>query len=58
MESSAILAANRFCTAVHTFAQSLQQNSIDGLKQNEYRSRQIEPGSLKTLRVSFEGAAA
>src|SRR6266849_2925688 len=48
----------RFCTCVHTFAQSFRQNSIDCLKQNEYLARQIEPGSLRTLRVSFEGAAA
>ncbi len=48
----------RFCTCVHRFAQSLQQNSIDVVKENEYLARQIEPGSLRTLRVSFEGAAA
>jgi hypothetical protein len=43
---------------VHTFAQSLQQNSIDGLKQNEYRSRQIEPGSLKNFTGQSRGRSS
>jgi hypothetical protein len=47
-----------FCTTMHRFAQSFDQNLIDVLERNFYRARQIEPGSLKTLRLSFEDAAA
>src|SRR5882757_7727257 len=47
-----------FPTAVHTFAQTFPLNSIDAAKHNEYLPLQIEPKSLKTLRLSFESAAA
>jgi hypothetical protein len=47
-----------FCTTIHSFAQSFRQNLIDALLENFYLAHQIEPGSLKTLRLSFEGAAA
>jgi len=47
-----------FPTPVHTFAQASQQNSIDDVTRKEYLPLQIEPKSLKTLRLSFESAAA
>jgi hypothetical protein len=34
-----------FCTPVHRFAQSSDQNLIDGANGNHYLARQIEPGA-------------
>jgi hypothetical protein len=47
-----------FYTPVHTFAQTSRPISIDAAKHNEYLPSQIEPKSLKTLRLSFKSAAA
>jgi len=47
-----------FCTTIHSFAQSFRQNLIDALRQNFYLAHQIEPRSLRTLRLSFEDVAA
>ncbi len=47
-----------FCTSVHRFAQSCEQNFIDGANGKHYLARQIEPGSFRTLRINLEGAAS
>src|SRR6266480_1503557 len=47
-----------FCTTVHRFAQRFMQNLIDGTNGKQYLTRQIEPGSFRTLRVNLEGATA
>jgi hypothetical protein len=47
-----------FCTSVHRFAQSFEQNLIDGANEKFYFAHQIEPGSLRTLRINLEGAAS
>jgi len=47
-----------FPTPIHKFAQRSSPISIDARKRQEYLPRQIEPKSLKTLRLSFESAAA
>jgi hypothetical protein len=47
-----------FCTPVHRFAQEFAENSIDGAKGKYYFACQIEPGSLRTLRINLEGAAS
>jgi hypothetical protein len=47
-----------FCTPVHRFAQEFRENSIDGAKGKYYFAFQIEPGSLRTLRINLEGAAS
>jgi len=46
-----------FCTSVHRFAQLCDQNLIDGADNYIYLAPQIEPGSLRTLRINLEGAA-
>jgi hypothetical protein len=51
-------AAGDFCTIVHRFAQRFDQNLIDAAKGKDYFAFQIEPGSLRTLRINLEGAAA
>jgi hypothetical protein len=55
---SVFSAMKMFCTIVHMFAQSFAGNLIDGKKDERYRAPQIEPGSLKTLRVNVRHAAA
>jgi hypothetical protein len=45
------------CTVMHRNAQSWEQNLIDGEKRKDYLAPQIEPKSLRTLRLGFEGAA-
>jgi hypothetical protein len=47
-----------FCTLIHKFAQSFPLILIDGQNRCDYRARQIELKSLKTLRLSLEGASA
>ena len=47
-----------FCTSVHRFAQSCEQNFIDVANGKHYLARQIEPGSFRTLRINLEGAAS
>jgi hypothetical protein len=47
-----------FCTPVHRFAQEFGENLIDGAKGKYYFASQIEPGSLRTLRINLEGAAS
>src|SRR6266550_4618309 len=47
-----------FCTTVHRFAQSCEQNFIDVANGKHYLARQIEPGSFRTLRINLEGAAS
>jgi hypothetical protein len=47
-----------FCTPVHRFAQEFGANLIDGAKGKYYFASQIEPGSLRTLRINLEGAAS
>jgi len=51
------LPAGEFCTIVHRFAQVFDQNLIDGENGKDYFAFQIEPGSLRTLRINLEGAA-
>jgi hypothetical protein len=46
-----------FCTLIHKFAQIFPHNSIDALQHCDYLPRQIEPGSVRTLRLSSKGAA-
>jgi hypothetical protein len=46
-----------FCTPIHNFAQTFPHNSIDAAKHCDYLPRQIEPGSVRTLRLSSKGAA-
>jgi len=46
-----------FCTSMHRFAQPFDTNLIDGEKRKVYFPFQIEPGSLRTLRINLEGAA-
>jgi hypothetical protein len=46
-----------FCTIVHRFAQVFDTNLIDGANGNIYFAFQIEPVSLRTLRINLEGAA-
>jgi hypothetical protein len=46
-----------FPTPIHTFAQPFPPISIDAQNRIHYLPHQIEPGSLKTLRLSFERAA-
>jgi hypothetical protein len=43
---------------MHRFAQCFAQISIDGAIVKVYLAHQIEPGSLRTLRLSLEGAAS
>jgi hypothetical protein len=50
-------ARGKFCTTVHRFAQWFKQNLIDGANRKNYFACQIEPGSLRTLRINLEGAA-
>ena len=47
-----------FAQAVHRFPQRFDQNLIDGASGNYYLARQIEPGSLRTLRLGLEDAAS
>jgi hypothetical protein len=47
-----------FCTGVHRFAQVFARNLIDEEKGKDYFAFQIEPGSLRTLRINLEGAAS
>jgi hypothetical protein len=47
-----------FCTIVHRFAQRFAPNLIDAENKKLYLAPQIEPGSLRTLRLSLQGAAA
>jgi hypothetical protein len=47
-----------FCTCVHRFAQGCDQILIDEEKENHYCALQIEPGSLRTLRVNLDGGAS
>jgi len=47
-----------FCTPVHRFAQRFDQDLIDGANGKHYLARQIEPGSLRTLRINLRGAAS
>jgi hypothetical protein len=47
-----------FCTIIHRFAQWFAQNLIDDGNGKDYLARQIEPGSLRTLRVNLDGAAS
>jgi hypothetical protein len=46
-----------FCTCVHRFAQNCNQILIDGENGRDYFASQIEPGSLRTLRINLEGVA-
>jgi hypothetical protein len=46
-----------FCTSMHRFAQAFTRNLIDGKMGKVYFAFQIEPGSLRTLRINLEGAA-
>jgi hypothetical protein len=50
--------ARKFCTPFHRNAQSSDHNLIDGADGKHYLARQIEPGSLRTLRLGLEGAAS
>lgn len=43
---------------MHKYAQIFSTIFIDARDQQEYRARQIEPESLETLRITFEGATA
>jgi len=43
---------------MHRFAQRFDQILIDGANGNHYLATQIEPGSLRTLRINLEGAAS
>jgi hypothetical protein len=43
---------------MHSFPQVALPISIDAPRRRDYLHAQIEPKSLKTLRLSFEGAAA
>jgi hypothetical protein len=52
------LPAGEFCTIVHRFAQVFDQNLIDGENEKDYFAFQIEPGSLRTLRINLEGASS
>jgi len=56
-DNSPCAARGDFCTPVHRFAQVFDQNLIDAENEKDYLARQIEPGSLRTLRISLEGAA-
>jgi hypothetical protein len=47
-----------FCTRVHRFAQEFDTNLIDGANGKYYFASQIEPGSLRTLRINLEGATS
>jgi hypothetical protein len=42
---------------MHRFAQVFDANLIDGANGKIYFAFQIEPGSLRTLRINLEGAA-
>jgi hypothetical protein len=44
-------------TPVHNFAQIFPTNLIDAQQHKEYLPRQIEPGSVRTLRLSSKNAA-
>jgi hypothetical protein len=46
-----------FCTPMHRFAQLSHPICIDAAHKNFYFAFQIEPGSLRTLRINLEGAA-
>jgi hypothetical protein len=46
-----------FCTSVHRFAQVFDTNLIDAEIGKDYFAFQIEPGSLRTLRINLRGAA-
>jgi hypothetical protein len=47
-----------FSSVMHSFPQVTLPISIDAPQFRDYLRVQIEPKSLKTLRLSFEGAAA
>jgi hypothetical protein len=47
-----------FCTIVHRFAQRCTHILIDAENRKIYLAHQIEPGSLRTLRINLEGAAS
>src|SRR5260370_36044398 len=47
-----------FAQAVHRFPQRFDQNLIDGASGDYYLARQIDPGSLRPLRLSLEDAAS
>jgi hypothetical protein len=49
---------SRFSSVMHSFPQVALPISIDAPQLRDYLRVQIEPKSLKTLRLSFEGAAA
>jgi hypothetical protein len=43
---------------MHRFAQEFDANLIDGAERKYYFACQIEPGSLRTLRINLEGATS
>jgi hypothetical protein len=49
---------NPISSPIHTLAQPPRHNPIDAPNHFHYLPRQIEPKSLKTLRLMVEGAAA
>ena len=55
---SSSLHTRNFCTIVHSFAQCFIHISIDAANEKAYFAFQIEPGSVRTLRLSFQGAAS
>src|SRR5260370_17239920 len=57
VEKNRVAGCREFCTIVHRFAQVFDQNLIDAVNRKIYFAFQIEPGSLRTLRINLEGAA-
>src|SRR6267143_2248952 len=57
VEKNRVGSCREFCTIVHRFAQVFEQNLIDAVNRKIYFAFQIEPGSLRTLRINLEGAA-
>lgn len=46
----------KICTLIHRFPQQLEKNSVDEKNVNHYLRREIEPRSLRTLRLSSDDA--
>ena len=57
VEKNRVRSRREFCTIVHRFAQVFDTNLIDGANGKIYFAFQIEPVSLRTLRINLEGAA-
>src|SRR6266403_2016234 len=47
-----------FCTTVHRFAQSCEQNFIDVANGKHYLARQIDSGSFETFQIGLQGTAS